>query len=59
MGFSSAINNVLSFTSQISNKSEPRGFSVNMKLSLHLQACPVLPTLTGFLCLQATQSDAT
>lgn len=31
MDFSAAMNNVLNITSQISNKSEPQGFSVNMK----------------------------
>lgn len=31
MGFSAAINNMVNFTSPVSNKSEPQGFSVNMK----------------------------
>ena len=44
--FFEIINNMLNFISQISNKSEPPGFSVNMKPFLHLQSCPVLSTLT-------------
>lgn len=31
MGFSAVINNMVNFTSPVSNKSEPQGFSVNMK----------------------------